>query len=431
VPTDLKQLRGFLGLSGYYRKFIKNYGIISRPLTDLLKKNTVFLWTPTHQKSFDTLKTALTSAPVLALPDFSKPFTIETDASATGMGAVLMQNSHPVAYLSKALGVKTHALSTYEKECLALIMAVTKWKQYLQHQEFTIITDQRSLIHLGEQKIHQSMQQKAFIKLLGLQYKLVYKKGLDNKAADALSRQSTSENLCATSVSTPKWLEIIVEGYQQDPQAQQLLTELSVVTPNDKGYALVDGIIKHKGRIWLGNHKEAHQAVLLALHASGLGGHSSITATYHKVKALFSWPNMKNDIQEYISKCQVCSQAKTEHCRLPGLLNPLPVPSQAWHTISLDFIEGLPKSKTYDTILVIVDKFSKYEHFIPLSHPYTALSVAQLFLNHIYKLHGLPTMIISDRDRIFTSTLWKELFRLTDTNSKHELLLSPSNRWAN
>jgi len=188
VPTDLKQLRGFLGLSGYYRKFIKNYGIISRPLTELLKKNTVFLWTPSHQESFDTLKAALTSAPVLALPDFTKPFTIETDASAVGMGAVLMQNSHPVAYLSKALGVKAQALSTYEKECLALIMAITKWKQYLQHKEFTIIIDQHSLIHLGEQKIHQSMQQKAFLKLLGLQYKMVYKKGPDNKAADALSR---------------------------------------------------------------------------------------------------------------------------------------------------------------------------------------------------------------------------------------------------
>ena len=126
VPTDLKQLRGFLGLSGYYRKFIKNYGIISRPLTELLKKNTVFLWTPSHQESFDTLKAALTSAPVLALPDFTKPFTIETDASAVVMGAVLMQNNHPVAYLSKALGVKAQTLSTYEKECLALIMDVTK-----------------------------------------------------------------------------------------------------------------------------------------------------------------------------------------------------------------------------------------------------------------------------------------------------------------
>jgi len=177
----------------------------------------------------------------------------------------------------------------------------------------------------------------------------------------------------------------------------------------------VDGIIKYKGKIWLGNHKEAHQAVLLALHASGLGGNSGITATYHKVKALFYWPNMKQDIRDYISKCQVCSQAKSEHCRLPGLLHPLPVPSQAWHTISLDFIEGLPKSKSYDTILVIIDKFSKYGHFIPLSHPYTALSVAQLFLSNIYKLHGLPTMIISDRDHIFTSSLWKELFCLTDT----------------
>ena len=150
----------------------------------------------------------------------SKLFTIETDASAVGMGAVLMQNNHPVAYLSKALGVKAQTLSTYEKECLALIMAVTKWKQYLQHKEFTIITDQRSLIHLGEQKIHQSMQQKAFLKLLGLQYKLVYKKGPDNKAADALSRQSTTETVHAISVSTPKWLEIIVEGYRQDPQAK-------------------------------------------------------------------------------------------------------------------------------------------------------------------------------------------------------------------
>ena len=124
---------------------------------------------------------------------------------------------------------------------------------------------------------------------------------------------------------------------------------------------------------------------------------------------------MKQDIQQYISQCQVCSQAKSEHCRIPGLLQPLPVPLQAWHTISLDFIDGLPKSKSYDTILVVIDKISKYAHFIPLAHPYTAMSVAQLFLNHVYKLHGLPTMIISDRDRVFTSNLWKELFRLTDT----------------
>ena len=151
------------------------------------------------------------------------------------------------------------------------------------------------------------MQQKAFIKLLGLQYKLVYKKGLENKAAAALSRQSTSDQLLAISVSTPKWLEIIIEGYQQDPDAKQLLAELSVVGTNDKGYTLTDGVIRYKGKIWLGNHKEAHQAVMLALHASGLGGHSGMTATYQKVKSLFFWPNMKADIQHYVSNCQVCS----------------------------------------------------------------------------------------------------------------------------
>jgi hypothetical protein len=184
-------------------------------------------------------------------------------------------------------------------------------------------------------------------------------------------------------------MEIIIEGYQQDTQAKQLLTELSLCPQNDKGYSLVDGILKHKGRIWLGNNNEAHQAILLALHSSGLGGHSGITATYNKVKALFSWPNMKQTVKDYVTGCQVCKQAKPEHCRLPGLLQPLPVPSQSWHTVSLDFIEGLPKSKTFTTILVVVDKFSKYAHFIPIAHPYTALSIAQVYLDNVYKLHGL------------------------------------------
>jgi hypothetical protein len=98
---------------------------------------------------------------------------------------------------------------------------------------------------------------------------------------------------------------------------------------------------------------------------------------------------MKQTVKDYVTGCQVCKQAKPEHCRLPGLLQPLPVPSQSWHTVSLDFIEGLPKSKTFTTILVVVDKFSKYAHFIPIAHPYTALSIAQVYLDNVYKLHGL------------------------------------------
>lgn len=124
---------------------------------------------------------------------------------------------------------------------------------------------------------------------------------------------------------------------------------------------------------------------------------------------------MKKDILDYVAACEVCAQAKSEHCRLPGLLQPLPIPTTAWRTISPNFNEGLPKSKSFDTILVVIDKLTKYAHFICLAHPYTATTVAHLFLNNIYKLHGMPTVIISDRDRIFTSALWQEPFKLTET----------------
>lgn len=118
--------------------------------------------------------------------------------------------------------------------------------------------------------------------------------------------------------------------------------------------------------IWLGNHQEAKQAILLALHNSGIGGHSGVTVTYQKVKILFAWPNLKQDVISYISKCTVCQQAKPEHTRTPGLLQHLPIPEKPWDIISLDFIEGLPKSSRYDPILVVIDKFTKYGHFFAI-----------------------------------------------------------------
>jgi len=120
------------------------------------------------------------------------------------------------------------------------------------------------------------------------------------------------------------------------------------------------------------------------------------THTHRQIKALFAWPKMKAFVTAFVQSCEVCQQAKSEHVRLPRLLQPLPVPEKAWSVVSLDFIEGLPKSQSYNAILMVVDKFTKYGHFIPLAHPFTALSVAKLYFAHIYKLHGLPDAIISD-----------------------------------
>lgn len=342
VPTNLKQLRGFLGLTGYYRRFIQHYGTISKPLTQLLKKGVPFVWSSATDTAFQLLKQKLTQAPVLAVPDFNKQFTVETDASDLGIGAVLMQDQHPIAYLSQHLCPRNQALSVYEKECLAILLAIEKWKPYLQHKEFLIKTDHQSLLYLTEQRVSSKLQQKALMKLMGLRFKIAYKKGVHNSAADALSRYPLPDTICAVSSCIPSWMQKLQEGYMEDPQAQQLLTDLSVTKENEKGYKLQEGIIRYKGRVWVGNNKLAQQHILIAMHDSGMGGHSGITPTYIRIKQLFAWPGLKTSVTQFVQQCQVCQQAKSEHTKLPGLLQPLPVPDNAWEIVCMDFIEGLP-----------------------------------------------------------------------------------------
>lgn len=202
----------------------------------------------------------------------------------------------------------------------------------------------------------------------------------------------------------PAWVQKLREGYEEFSKDKALLEELAVSGHNDKGFALSDGIIRFQGRIWVGDNSLAQQHILQAMHASGIGGHSGVTATYNRVKSLFAWPQMKQAVQQFVQQCETCQPAKVEHTKLPGLLQPLPVPTQDWEVISLDFVEGLPTSDRYNAILVVVDKFSKYGHFIPIHHPYTAIQIAKLFLDNIYKLHGLPKAIISDRDPILLAT---------------------------
>ena len=177
--------------------------MISRPLTLLLKKGTPFQWTPAAQEFFTLLKQALIEAPVLVIPDFAKQFVLEIDASDIGFGAVLMQDEHPVAYLSKSLCPKNQALSTYEKECMAILLAVDKWRPYLQLQPFIIRTDHRSLLYLTEQCVHTKLQHKALLKLMDLQFTIVYKQGTTNKAADALSRRHVAHSIFVVSACTP------------------------------------------------------------------------------------------------------------------------------------------------------------------------------------------------------------------------------------
>lgn len=263
TPSNTKELRGFLGLAGYYRKFVRNFGVISKPLTELLKKHALFVWTLQHEESFNALKSALCSAPVLALPDFSKPFAIESDACDNGVGAVLTQAGHPLAFFSKALGPKSRGLSTYEKEYLAILLVVQQWRPYLQHSEFIIYTDQKSLAQLTEQRLHTHWQQKVFTKLLGLQYRVIYKKGADTGAADALSRKPSHELQCAAlSTCSPAWLSEIIAGYQSDADALSLIAKLAIDPKVVPHFSLSNGLLYYKGRLWIGQNLPLQQKLI-------------------------------------------------------------------------------------------------------------------------------------------------------------------------
>ncbi|KAK8947224.1 hypothetical protein KSP39_PZI006735 [Platanthera zijinensis] len=412
-PTSVRALRGFLGLTGYYRRFVKDYGKLARPLTQLLHKES-FTWHDEAERAFCTLKEAMTTTPVLALPDFTKEFVVETDASGVGIGAVLMQEGRPLAYFSKALAPRTLGLSTYEKEMLAILHAVTLWRPYLLGHHFKVRTDHQSLKHFLDQRLASPLQQKWLTKLLGYDYEIVYKQGKENLVADALSRLPDS-TFFLLSVSLIESLDDIQREIASDPELQPIVEALSQGQPTPPGYQLVGGHLYYHGRVVIPASSPWKEIMLHEFHSSPAGGHAGVLRTLQRLRANVFWRGLRGDTQRFVQQCDMCQRQKYETSSPAGLLTPMEIPQQIWETVSMDFIEGLPRSQGKSVILVIVDKLSKYGHFLALSHPYTAETVVDLFTREIVRLHGLPSSIISDRDPTFVSKFWQELFRLQGT----------------
>jgi hypothetical protein len=207
-PKTLKILWGFMGLTGYYHKFVKNYGKIVTPLTALLKNN-YFTWTPTTAQDFQTLKMAMCTSPVLALPDFTKTFVLESNSFGKGIGIVLMQEGQPLAFTSKQLPERSLGKSIYEKEMLAILHAVDIWKPYLLGKRFQIKLDHQSLKYFMEQHLFSPEQQKWVTNLFGYDYEIIYKKGKYNVVFDALSIKYEDEgSLFSLSFIVLDWLQV-------------------------------------------------------------------------------------------------------------------------------------------------------------------------------------------------------------------------------
>lgn len=223
----------------------------------------------------------MTTTPILALPDFSIPFVLETDASGKGIGAVLMQNQRPIAFLSKALGVRNQALSIYEREFLAVIVVVQKWRTYLQGHKFIIKTDQQALRHLLDQKTMNPTQQRWLTKLLGLHYEIHFKNGVDNKVADAQSRYPTVHaELTAVSTVSPLWVQRVIQSYEGDAFITKILAAKAVDSSAYGDFSITEGILRYRGKVVVGSNQQLGDSILHEIHASAFGGHSGIQGTY-------------------------------------------------------------------------------------------------------------------------------------------------------
>ncbi|GJP46957.1 hypothetical protein CLOM_g6194 [Closterium sp. NIES-68] len=403
----------FLGFANYYNRFVPQYAKIAAPLTNLLKKNTPYKWEPKHQEAVEQLKQALTSAPVLILPDPERDYVIEADASDQAVGAVLIQDQgnglQPIAYLSNKLHGAELNYPIHDKEALAIIIAFKAWRCYLEGRRTTVYTDHCSLKYLKTQP-NLSRRQVRWIDFLEthFHYDIVYKPGHKNKA-DALSRPA---HVAAIQVEgmNPLLKGLFTHGYAIDPEIP--LAEKRHLLQWDSDIAYRKGSTK----IWVPNYPPLRQLLLEEYHDVLYAGHFGSNKTLTGIAKHYYWPHMADDVQKFVTSCDTCQRMKSSKQKKAGLLQPLPVPEQPWQVVSLDFITGLPPTSSgHDAILVVIDKFSKMGHFIPTHTTARTEETAQLFVRHIISRHGIPTTLISDRDPKFTSRFWKELMSLLGT----------------
>uniref|UniRef100_A0A2N9HUX4 Reverse transcriptase n=1 Tax=Fagus sylvatica TaxID=28930 RepID=A0A2N9HUX4_FAGSY len=383
TPKTVSEVRSFHGLATFYRRFVKNFSSIAAPLTDCLKQQTL-QWTEASEASFNALKTALTTAPILQVPDFDKVFEVDTDASIQGIGGVLSQEGKPLAFFSEKLNGAKLNYCTYDLEFFAIVQAIKHWQYYLAYKEFVLHTDHEALKHLNSQQGLHKRHAKWVAFLQQFNFSIIHKAGCLNKVADGLSRR------------------------------QALLTEMKALVP---GWVSVQG-----ATTMCVPHCSLRRQLLQEVHQQGHFGRDKTLAL---LQQRYYWPSMTKEVAKFVAGCTICQTSKGAATNA-GLYLPLPVPTTPWECISMDFIQGLPPTtKRSDSILVVVDRFSKMGHFIPCKKTTDASHVADLFFREVYKLHGLPSSIVSDRDSKFLAHFWRTLWKKLGTSLDYSTTFHP------
>ncbi|XP_073131640.1 uncharacterized protein [Henckelia pumila] len=339
----------------------------------------------TCEKSFLVLKKKLMTAPVLAIPEGTGRFVIYTDASKSGLGAVLMQDGNVIAYASRQLKIHEKNYPTHDLELAAVVFALKLWRHYL------YVAD--ALSRKSATLNRMTTQQELIADFERLRLKVV-----------------EPMEVCALSALTmvPSFLDKIRTGQASD---QQLLTwKLKDEAKGGALYTVKDGIVHHKGRKWVPAVDSLREDVMTEAHTVPYSIHQGSTKMFKDLQMLYWWPGMKKDIVKFISKCLTCQQVKVEHQRPAGLLKPLHIPTWKWEDVTMDFVIGLPiTQRRMNSIWIIVDRLTKSAHFLPVRNNFSMNQYAELYIREVVRLHGVPARIVSDRDPRFTSNFWKSL----------------------
>src|ERR1700737_3049128 len=421
IPTNVHELRSFLGLAGYYRRFVKDFSRIASPLTALLPKNQKYEWGADQDNAFTALKQAVSSAPILIIPDPQLPYTVATDASGYAIDAALCQDHgnglQPCAFLSRKMNDAKRNYPVHEQELLAIVHALREWRHYLLGNRITIITDHRSLQYLATQDKLSARQTRWSEFLQQFDYEIKYRPGKDNQVADSLSRRPdhTVAPIYHTSVEINSELLDTIKAENNNDLATR-----EIISKGHPTYRVTNGLVYTlDGKTYVLFSDAIRVQIMKEHQNTPLNGHLGEHKTLKRLSLYYYWPSMRKSIQQYIQQCQSCQANKASHQLPIGLLQSLDIPGKRWETVSMDLITKLPETtKGNDAVIVFVDKFSKMVHYAATTTTCTAVEVARIFFDSVVKVHGVPKHIISDRDPRFKSRFWKQLWNLLGTELK-------------
>ncbi|KAF5698706.1 reverse transcriptase domain-containing protein, partial [Fusarium globosum] len=396
APTTVKEAQSFLGFANYYRRFIKNFSKIAIPLTEITKKDKIFKWNDKAQEAFEQLKTAITSEPVLVMFDPERQVELETDASDYALGGQIGQRDdngvlHPIAFYSHKMHGAELNYPIYDKEFLAIVNCFKEFRHYLRGSKHPVkvFTDHKNIAHFATTQELNRRQLRYAEYLCEFDFTIAHCKGTDNGRADAISRRHDFN----TGIVKTKQ-QILEKNLQGDYQFTQPVKTIARTTATET------------------SNKE--RDFLREFHSHPLHGHQGVTKTLKRLQEQ-GYKVKRKEVEKVIKQCDLCAKTKAQRHKPYGQLQPLPVAQRPWDSITMDFITKLPLSEEpstgifYDSIMIIVDRFTKFSYYIPYQESTDAEQLSYVFYRHIVSIHGLPKEILSDRGGTFAATFWQSL----------------------